>query len=306
MLQRAPTCLMNTIYGELAALATAFFWTVTALSFETAGKKLGSLPVNMIRLWGGFIFLSIYSWFSRGMFIPLDASSHAWFWLFLSGLIGFSLGDLFLFKAFTTIGSRISMLIMASVPPITALLGWIFLGETLALNHYIGMVLTISGISMVIMTREIGKKNVTFSYPLKGLLLAFGGAIGQAVGLVLSKYGMGDYNAFAATQIRIIAGITGFVILFIPMRAWGRTLRSFKNRTGIGFTMLGAFFGPFLGVSFSLLAIQNTETGVASTIMAIVPVLIIAPAVVIFKEKVNLKEIVGAIIAVTGTAVMFL
>jgi drug/metabolite transporter (DMT)-like permease len=297
---------MNTVYGELAALATAVFWTVTALSFETAGKRIGSLPVNMIRLWGGFIFLSVYSWISRGMFLPLDASFHAWFWLFLSGLIGFSLGDLFLFKAFTTIGSRISMLMMASVPPITALLGWIFLGETLALNHYIGMILTLSGISMVIMTRETGGKNVKFSYPLKGLLLAFGGALGQAVGLVLSKYGMGDYDAFAATQIRIIAGITGFVVLFIPMRAWGRTLRSFQNRSGIGFTMLGAFFGPFLGVSFSLLAIQYTETGVASTIMAIVPVLIIAPAVIFFKEKVNLKEIIGAIIAVSGTAMMFL
>ena len=112
--------------------------------------------------------------------------------------------------------------------------------------------------------------------------------------------------SFAATQIRILAGIVGFVVLFIPMRAWGRTLRSFQNKAGIGFTMLGAFFGPFLGVSFSLLAIQYTETGVASTIMAIVPVLIIAPAVILFKEKVNLKEIIGAVIAVTGTAVMFL
>ena len=297
---------MDTIYGELAALATAVFWTVTAMSFEVAGKKIGSLPVNMIRLWGGFIFLGLFNWFRRGMFISLDASPETWFWLSMSGLIGFSFGDLFLFKAFVTIGSRISMLIMASVPPITALLGWIFLGETLAANHFIGMILTISGISMVVMTRETGSRNMRFSYPLKGILMAFGGALGQAIGLILSKYGMGDYDAFAATHIRILAGIIGFGLLFIPIHAWGRTLRSFKDRSGIGFSMLGAFFGPFLGVSFSLLAIQNTETGIASTIMAIVPVLIIAPAVVIFKEKVNLKEILGAVIAVIGTTFMFL
>jgi drug/metabolite transporter (DMT)-like permease len=297
---------MSSVYGELAALATAIFWTVTALSFETAGRRIGSLPVNMIRLWGGFIFLGLYSWTVRGTFIPLDASLHTWFWLLLSGLVGFSFGDLFLFKAFTIIGSRISMLIMASVPPITALLGWFFLGETLENNHYIGMILTVSGISLVVMTREIGRKNIKFSYPFKGVLCAFGGALGQAVGLILSKYGMGDYDAFASTQIRIMSGIAGFGIIFIPMHAWKRTLRSFQNKVGISFTMLGAFFGPFLGVSFSLLAIQYTETGVASTIMAIVPVLIIAPAILFFKEKVNLKEIIGAVIAVAGTAIMFL
>jgi drug/metabolite transporter (DMT)-like permease len=71
-------------------------------------------------------------------------------------------------------------------------------------------------------------------------------------------------------------------------------------------TGLGAFFGPFLGVSFSLIAIKYTEAGIASTIMALVPVFIIIPAVVIYKQKVTLPEILGAIVSVGGVALFFL
>ena len=94
----------DTHLGELAALLTAICWTVTALSFEFAGKKVGSLAVNWIRLCIGLIFLSIFSMIYRGLIFPFDASSHIWLWLSLSGLIGFVMGDLLLFEAFVVIG----------------------------------------------------------------------------------------------------------------------------------------------------------------------------------------------------------
>ena len=97
--------------GEIAALGTALSWTITAMAFEVASKRLGAITVNLLRLFLAFIFLGILNWFVRGTFLPLDASSHAWIWLSVSGLIGFVLGDLFLFQSFTIVGSRVSMLI---------------------------------------------------------------------------------------------------------------------------------------------------------------------------------------------------
>ena len=108
---------------------------------------------------------------------------------------------------------------------------------------------------------------------------AFGGAVGQALGLVLSKLGMKDYDPFAATQIRIIAGIFGYTLLVTVLSRWGSVAVATKNRHGMILTSVGAFFGPFLGVSFSLVAVKYTEAGIASTIMALVPVFIILPAV---------------------------
>lgn len=296
--------------GEVAALLTAMFWTVTALAFEAASKKVGSLIVNLFRLVAGFFFLSVFSWIYRGQMLPVDASPSVWFYLALSGLLGFVLGDLCLFQAFVVIGARISMLLMALSPPMTALFSWIFLGEKLASGSWIGMILTLTGVALVVLKRDGDEKKnsrkVKLSYPVWGIVLGLGGAFGQASGLVLSKYGMNGYDAFASAQIRVLTGIAGFSVLFFIMRKWREAFHALSDRKPMMQLSLGAFFGPFLGVSFSLLSVQLTSAGIAATIMSIVPVLIIPPSIILFKEKVTVKETVGAILAVVGVAFFFL
>jgi drug/metabolite transporter (DMT)-like permease len=293
-------------YGELAALATAFFWTITALSFEFASKRVGSLAVNMIRLTFAFFLLGIFTLISRGMFLPLDASLHAWLWLSLSGLIGLVLGDYYLFKAYNVISSRIAMLFMTLVPPMTALIGWLLLGETMSLLHIFGMFLTVGGIFLAIFTRPEAGKSIRLTYPVKGIVYALIGAAGQAGGLVLSKYGMGSYDAFAASHVRIIAGVIGYALIILVLGKGSLISNAIRDNKGMRAIGLGSFFGPFLGISFSLLAVQYTETGIAATIMAIVPILIIPPSIILFKQRFTWLEIGGAFISVAGVVMMFL
>jgi drug/metabolite transporter (DMT)-like permease len=295
----------NNHLGEFAALLVAVFWTITSLAFESASNKIGSVPVNILRLFIALIFLSLFTLISRGFFLPLDASPENWKWLTLSGLIGFVFGDLFLFKSYTMIGSRFSMLIMTLVPPITAFFSFIILGERMILFHYLGMTLTFTGIAMAIFSRQGKGEKLSLKLSPKGILYAFGGAVGQALGLVLSKFGMKDYDPFSATQIRIIAGLAGYIILVTILARWGSVVKATSNKSGMISTSIGAIFGPFLGVSFSLVAIKYTEAGIASTIMALVPVFIILPAVVMYKQKVTLAEMLGAIVSVCGVALFF-
>ncbi|MDP4281534.1 MAG: DMT family transporter [Bacteroidota bacterium] len=298
--------------GEIAALITAMCWTVTAMAFSSASNRVGSLAVNLLRLVAGFFFLSIFCWISRGMFFPADASGRTWFYLLFSGLVGFTFGDLCLFQAFVVIGARISMLLMALSPPMAAIIGWMIMGEKMSFQGVLGMLVTLAGVSLVVLKREPGKKNekighkIKLSYPFWGIMLGLGGALGQGAGLVLSKFGMGNYDPFAASQIRVMAGIAGFSVVFTFWKKWREVFHAFTDKKALGQLTLGAFFGPFLGVSFSLMAVQHTNTGIASTIMAIVPVLIIPPSILIFKEKVTLREIIGAVVAVGGVALFFL
>ncbi len=358
--------------GEIAALGTALCWTVTALSFESAGKKIGALPVNIIRLFMASVLFALYGWIVRGIAFPVDAGSHAWIWLTLSGLVGFVLGDLFLFQAFVDIGARTSMLIYSSVPVLTTIMGWFVLDEQLGLRGVAGMLLTVAGIVLVVVTRVGGsaeKPEGTAELPpsagadglehhpglagapdlavdeesdedetliaehhhaseagamtvrgepdiedhearrrhIRGAFFAFGGALGQAGGLILGRIGAGlTLDPFAATQIRAIAGLLGFAILFTVTRRWSRVWVARHNGPALRRIAVGATFGPFLGVSLGLFAAQNTSAGIASTIMALVPVLIIVPAVLVFKEKVSTREIVGALVAVAGVALLFL
>lgn len=297
---------MTSHIGELAALATAVCWTVTALAFESATRRIGPVAVNLFKLTAGTAFLAAANLALRGLALPLDASGHAWLWLSLSGVVGFVIGDYFLFKSYTRISARVAMLVMALAPPLAALLGWLLLGETLSGTDFLGMGLTLAGIAMVVLKRAEDGGGLAFNHPAAGVLLALGGAAGQAGGLLLSKYGMGAYSPLAATQIRVLAGAAGFAALFAALGGWRRLPGLLGDRKLVGKMALGSAFGPFLGVSLSLAAIQRTNTGVAATIMAIVPVLIIPPAVLFLRQRVSFLEVLGALVAVAGVALLFL
>lgn len=280
------------------------------MAFESAGKRVGALSLNLIRLLIGLVFLSIYNAIVNDGFLPL-ATGYQWFWLILSGLVGFVLGDLFLFRAFILIGARISMLIMSLVPPITALIGWITLGEILSGIEFLGMAVCMAGIILVMISgnnkdRGFHLKKGKMGPVVLGSLLALGGAIGQAAGLVLSKKGMQDMDAFEATQIRIMAGVVGFLIVITLFRRWKHVHAALKDLKAMKYMTIGSFTGPFLGVSFSLLAVQHTDTGVAATLMALTPVFIIPPAILFRKERIHPMEIIGALISVGGVALFFL
>ena len=302
---------MSSHLGEFAALLTTFFWTITALSFETASKRIGSMHVNLLRLGLATVFLSVFSFFYRGLFLPLDADVHTWVWLAISGVVGFIIGDFALFGAFIITGARVGMLMMTLAPVFAAFAAWIILGEVMSPISILAMVITLFGIALVVFTRTAAnpalstKRRYSMSYPLKGILLGVVAAAGQGVGLVLSKYGMREYDPFAASHIRVISGFIGFAILFLVLGKYKELPGSFRDTKAMKWLLVGSIFGPFLGVSFSLMAVQHTDAGIAQTIMSLTPVLIIAPAVYFNKERVTGREILGAIVAVIGVILFF-
>ena len=291
--------------GEFSALGVAVCWTLSALFFEKAGSKIGSLSVNVIRLMMAVVLLGFGAWITRGYFFPTDATSYQWFWLSLSGFIGFFLGDLCLFHSYSIIGSRMAQLVMTLSPPITASVGFLFLSEHLSLMQTLGISVTVCGIFIAMLGKEKGEK-FNFNVPLKGFLFAFGGAAGQAIGLIASKKGIGDYDAISATQIRAITGGISFLLLVTFLHRWGSIRHAFFDKTGVKFVLAGSLAGPVIGVTLSLYAIQHTESGVAATLMGLVPVFIILPSAIMFKERITPFQVLGAFVSVAGCVLLFL
>jgi drug/metabolite transporter (DMT)-like permease len=303
--------------GQIAALGAAGLWAFTALAIEQAARRIGSLTVNLIRLVFALCFLSLVGWIARGLPLPVDATRHAWIWLSISGLVGFVFGDLCLYRAYLVIGPRLSTLMMSLVPLLTTIIGWLALGEVLTSRDRLGMGLTVTGIAWAVLDRSKSWSSAASEAseasegrgahpPLSGLALGFGGALGQAGGLILSKIGIGSYNAFAATQIRVLAGIAGYSLMFFLLRWWPNVRTGVRDRRALGFAALGAFFGPFIAVSLSLIAIRSTLSGVAASIMALTPVLIIPLVVLLRRERVGIGGVLGALVAVTGVVLLFL
>ena len=247
------------------------------------------------------IFLGITTLFTRGMFFPADATYQNWYWLAISGFIGFFLGDLMLFKSYSVIGSRTAALIMSIHPMLTAIIGWAFLSEILSWKSILAISVSISGIMIAVSNRQM-KLNISF----KGFFLAFGGALGQALGLILSKKGMGDYDPVAATQIRAIFGFFSFVIFITFLGRWKKVFEGLRNTNAMKSVTIGTIFGPFIGVALSLYAIQHTQAGIAAMLMGLVPIFIIVPSALMFKEKITVNHVVGAVVGVLGASLFFL
>ena len=294
--------------GEIIAITTVLCWTISVQFFEAASKRVGAAPVNIIRIATALTLFGLFLFFKNGSLVPLDFPLRAWIFLILSGIIGFFIGDIFLFKALVEIGPRMSMLIFSLAAPVAALLGWTFLGETYVIHQWAGMVITLSGVGLVIFEKQssgpsgktLRQRVVTF----KGVMFGIGGMLGQACGYVMSKTGMqtdtGFLDAFASTQIRAIAAFTCFIVFFTLRRDWGRVLVAVKDVRALIFTATGAFIGPFLGVSLSLMTLHYLSTGVASTFLSMTPVCIIPFSIYLHKERVSLRAFSGALVAVAG------
>jgi drug/metabolite transporter (DMT)-like permease len=291
--------------GEISALVTAFLWSGTSLMFTSATMRVGTIQVNITRLLLAFIYLSLVI-FVAG--IPIAMTRSQIFNLVVSGLIGLVFGDTFLFRAFKLNGARISMLIMSLVPAISALLAWMTLGESPELRTIAGMSVTIAGIAMVVLDRTRMPSlhgHATFA----GLVYAFLGALGQAVGLIFAKaaFNEGYIHGFTATAVRILASIVVLLPAGMLARKYANPFRVFRSdRKALFLTLGGSVCGPFLGITFSLVAIANTQIGIASTIMATPPIIMLPMLWLFYKEKLSWRAIAGALVAVAGVGVLFL
>lgn len=298
--------------GEFIALSTVLCWTLSVQFFWAASKRVGAIPVNILRIAIALLLFSILLYIREGSLLPLHFPARAWILLSLSGIVGFFIGDIFLFKALVELGPRLTMLIQSLAAPTAAIIGWIFLGEGYQLFQWFGMVVTLTGVSIVIFER--GKKrdvakplNVrqsSVSGIISGVIYGILAMFGQAIGLILSKAGMHVdsvyLDAFASTQIRAIAALASFILFFTLTRRWGNVKVAIGDKKAVMYTAVGAAIGPFLGVSLSLYALHYLTTGVASTFFSLIPICIIPFSVYLHKEHVSLQAIIGALLAVAG------
>lgn len=292
-------------FGEIAALITAFLWSGTSIAFTEASVRVGPIYVNVTRMFIAIILLAITLLI---LDISINLSVHQISNLVISGFAGLVIGDTFLFKAYRSIGARISMLVMAMVPPISALLAFLFLGERLSFYGIAGIVITVSGIAAVVLKRE-ERPTSAYKIDYAGIFYAFIGASGQAVGLIFAKHAFneGDMSGFLAGFVRIASAI----IILYPLSVLTRRYRNpvqiyMKDKKAFLFTAIGSVIGPYLGITFSMIAISHSKVGIASTLMATVPIIMLPMVHFYYKEKLSWLSILGALIAVIGIAILFM
>ena len=299
---------MNNHLGEIAGLTTSVCWTFTSVLFTIASQRVGSVVVNRARLLLAFIFLSVTHLAIQGEWLPLQAGADRWFWLGLSGVVGLTLGDLFLFQSYIWIGPRRAMLLLSLAPIMGALMAWGALNETLSPIEIIAVGVTVGGIAWVVLEKENGNGSQTDRrHYWLGTLLGIGAALGQALGLTASKIGMGeDLAPLSATVMRMLVAMLVMWAYTLLRGEAQPTFKALGDKKASLATLGGSFVGPFIGVWLSLVAVKLTPVGIASTLMALPPVLVLPLSYWVFKEKISLQAIAGTAVAIGGVALLFL
>ncbi len=301
--------------GEMISIGVAFSWTATALLSEFGSKRLGNLTLNVLRMALALLFSLVLFGVVTGSPLPPGASAEAATWMLLSGVVGYVIGDFCLFQCYIIIGSRYGQLFMTLAPLSAALMAWITLGQQMTAMSVLAMLVTLSGIGISVLGRGEHHR-VSLKLPLNGVLFAIGAAICQGVGLVLSKIGMDHYEAvanmpgwlvpFSANFYRCVAGIIGFLILLYFRDGMAPLREAMHDKKGLSVVIATTIFGPFVGVGFSLMAVQYTAAGIASTLMAMTPIIILLPSYWLFHEKITWRAVLGALISVLGVSLFFL
>ena len=300
--------------GELISIGVAFSWTATALLSELGSKRLGNLTLNVLRMALALLFSMVMFWVVMGSPWPSGGTIEAYGWMLLSGLVGYVIGDFCLFQCYIVIGSRYGQLFMTLAPLAAALTAWIALGQQMSAVSIVAMLVTLSGIAISVLGRGEHRR-VSLSLPLSGVLFAVAAAVCQGVGLVLSKIGMDHYDAssipawlvpFSANFFRCVAGIVGFSLLLYLREGFSPLREALHDRKGMSVATATTIFGPFVGVGFSLMAVQYTSAGIASTLMALTPIIIILPSYWLFRQRITWRAVVGALISVVGVSLFFL
>ena len=299
--------------GETAAIMTSVMWTMSSIFFAAAGKKIGSIAVNSIRIVIAIPLLCVVLFATTRTIFPV-ASQAQWFYMSLSGVIGLALGDFAYFAALVMLGPRRGVLVMAMAPIFTAFSAYFIMGELLNALAILGVSLTLSGVFVAIMEREGASDDQPLTKKQKtlGIALGIGGAVGQGVGYALSRYGMvgidpsHPLDPLPATLIRVLVATA--TIWFI-VAVWGKlpdVAKGTKDRRALQLTFGGAFVGPFMGVWLSMIAAANTVAGIAATLMSLMPIMVIPVVWVLYKQKTSWRGIVGACVAVIGVAILFM
>jgi drug/metabolite transporter (DMT)-like permease len=296
--------------GEYYGIITAICWAFGIFPFTLSTKYFQATHVNLMRLVLAVLVLSPFIMLKENLSLSnlfLLPGYQNWLWLGLSGVVGLALGDYFSFSAFKAIGARNSSIFSTLAPGTAIIFGYLMLDEKINLIGFLGIFITVAGIIYI----SLQKKDQASKMSLKGIGHAIGAALCQGAGLVLAKKAFENnlqiIAPFHAAWLRIMCSV--FVLLMLSLfnkeiKTITRNVLKPENKKGLVYLSLGTLSGTVLGLTFAMQTISTIDSAVAQTIFSLVPVFAIPLAYLFHKEKITVRIIIGAILAITGVIVL--
>lgn len=293
----------------LASLLTPVLFSISVLCAGRSAAQIGPLPANFARLFVATLLLAAWAavWGSGW-----DSGVFRWF--FLSGCIGFGLGDIALFLAITRLGPRLTlMLAQCLAAPFAILIEWTWMETRLTPFQLLSGAVILTGVALALSGKQ--------SLPLGGGSFRWGlvfgvlSALGQGAGAVLSRYAFiqaettGEWvDPGSSAFQRILGGLLVAGLFFWFARRFFPRLDSLRNPVSRlnawKWIILNALAGPTLGVACYQWALKTTPSGIVLPLVATAPIVVIPLAWAFNRDKPPLRSILGGCLAVAGVILL--
>lgn len=298
-----------------AAFLTTFFFALSGVTGQRLASRLGAQWGNFIRLLFAGTVLGIVTL----TFFPQSLEKNVFTWFFISGLIGFGLGDVALYAAYTRLGSRLTFLLNLCLAPIFALaLEWIWLGNFPGweVAACVGIILTGVGLAVMRGAPDRGAHLYRGSF-FTGVVAAVTAGFGQGAGAVISRKAESlaratgvDVPGISAAFQRVTAGLLVAMVVVVALRLLspaGLRIPSFREQARFSGWLVGAaLFGPVIGVSCFQWALQSQESGTVLAVVALTPIVMMPLSAITENDRPGPGAIAGSIIAVGGVVALYL
>ncbi len=294
-----------------AFLTTLLFATSAICGYRTA-RQIGGIEANFWRIALATIFLTVWAFTFGSVF----AGAPEWF--MLSGLFGIGLGDSAYFQALPRLGSRRTVLLVQCLTaPFAALIEFFWLGTKLNLPEILCVAVILAGVAIALAPGDHLKISPR-DWKI-GLTASVLGAFGAALGAVIIRKG---YAAIHDAGLHVDAGTTGYqrvlggilvptifllVFKWRSAHAYGAAFASdtihisrSKWRQLWPWVLINALAGQTLGVTCMQWALQTTQAGIVTAIIATTPIFLLPMTRIIEGEKIGFRALLGALIAVGG------
>lgn len=293
----------------LASVLTTFFFALSAVSASRSAGILGPVNANCARLILAALLLTGYAlaWGQglEGPGCPI---------FFLSGLVGFGLGDVALFYTYRHLGARRGVLLAQCLAvPFAALTEWVWLGTGIATLQLFLIGLILSGVALAVTPQKnasMGRRQV-----LQGIGCGVLAGLGQAWGAVLSRKAVEmnvsvglHVDGWTAAFQRIWAGVAVALIFFVWFRLKERPFRESPMARlprerwpeAFRFCALNAMAGPVIGVGCYQWALSEVPSALVLAVVATTPIVVMPMSWYTEKDRPGLVPVVGAVVAVVG------
>lgn len=288
---------MNWI-GIIAALGSAASWAFATVVFDRLGKHIPAAGMTFFK--GLFsLALMLVLILCTGGFDLLNL--HDFLFLALSGIIGISVGDTLFFRSLQDLGAKVQVLYFMLGQIVTMLLSFLLLGEVLSVREYIGAMILLSGIIVVTVGKQEDHPN-----KIRGIIGGFASILCFSVSSILVKISIVDVSVPTATFWRMFFSTVSIMFVGFTSKRFTTWCTPFRQGRILLLFILNVIVITYGGFMLSMMAFKHITVSLASVLSATEPVFVLLLAYLINHERVSKKEILGAVITITGLLIIML